>query len=262
MKRLILFLIPFFICSVLSADPIRIYDIRGTSQKLDANLTLALNQWRLETISPVQSGTYCNVLVNGNPDRKTVSLTFDDAPDENNTNLILDILKHYEVKASFFMIGAPMNDLNATAVIRANEEGHLVLNHSFTHPHLTACSAEEIVRQLTATSERIQSLTGKYPLLMRPPYGSLNPAVIDTINAQGYTTVLWSLDSLDWAVKEKDEIIHTVLTNVRPGDIILMHSGQSNHATVEALPEIIERLKEDGYTFLALDQMTGLKPYR
>jgi peptidoglycan/xylan/chitin deacetylase (PgdA/CDA1 family) len=246
----------------LCAGPDTVYDIRGDSPQLDANMTVALHAWREETITPIRNGLYANVIVNGDSRRPNVSITFDDSPDENNTDQILDVLKHYGVKAAFFMIGQPMQENNATVVKRAVQEGHLVLNHSFTHPHLTDRTPEEIVRELNATSERIFELTGNYPHLMRPPYGAVSTAVVDAINAQGFTSVLWSLDSLDWAIRDKDEIIRNVLGNVRPGDIILMHGSRSNHATVEALPEIIEGLRNKGYTFVSLDEMVSRVPYR
>jgi len=262
MSRLLILIIALLSQTLLLADPHKIYDIRGASEKLDANLTQFLVAWRTDTITPIQNGTYCKVCVNGDTDRKTVALTFDDAPDENVTSQILDVLKETNVQASFFMIGQTMEDTNTTAVIRAANEGHLVLNHSFSHPHLSALTPEKITHELNAASERINALTGHYPLLIRPPYGSIDQSVVDTINAQGFTTVLWSLDSLDWAIKEKDAIIDNVLANIRPGDIVLMHSGQSNHATAEALPLLIDKLRQSGYTFVRVDEMLGIRAYR
>lgn len=252
------FLFLYFILAFktfLLADSPTVYDIRGTSPLLDANLTLFLDRWRQDTITPVQNGTYTNVIVNGSTDTKSVALTFDDSPDENNTAQILDILKCYGVKASFFMIGSPMVDANATVVRRAADEGHLVLNHSFTHSRLTALSSEQIVQELRDTSQRIADITGTYPRFFRPPYGSIDHNVVNTVNAAGFTTVLWSLDSLDWAIQEKNGIVDNVVSNVRNGDIILMHSGRSNYATIEALGEIIEKLRNMGYRFMNLDDM-------
>lgn len=262
MQKFFFFLVTLVFQTLLFAEGQRVYDIRGASSKLDANLTRFLTAWRTDAITPIQNGTYCNVCVNGSPNQKTLALTFDDSPDENVTAQVLDVLKQADVKASFFMIGATMEDLNRSSVRRASEEGHLVLNHSFTHPHFTQIAGEEIIRELNASSTRIQDLTGHYPLLIRPPYGSINQSVIDTINAQGFTAVLWSLDSLDWAIKEKEAIIDNVVTNIRPGDIVLMHSGRSNHATAEALPEIIAKLHEAGYTFVTVAQMLGVSAYR
>lgn len=248
---------------VLFTGCISHYCIRGDSPQLDANLTHFLHQWRDNTTAPIRDGKYTHIYLNGDGSQgKKLALTFDDSPDENNTDKVLDILKFYHVKASFFMIGAPMVDQNITVTKRAFDEGHLVLNHSFTHPHFSKIDKERIVDELNATSHRIENITGKHPLLFRPPYGSINQEVMDTINDQGYTTILWSLDSLDWALQDKDAITENVITHVQNGDIILMHSSRANHASVEALPGIIEQLQSKGYTFLRLDDMLGIKAYR
>ena len=262
MKKLLITLLAFFQLALFGAnDPL--YEIRGKSPLLDANLTQFLDRWRNETTAPIAEGNYTNIYLHGEIAKtKNIALTFDDSPDENNTDKVLDILKHYGIKASFFMIAAAMEENNITVAKRTFDEGHLVLNHSFTHPHFTALTSEQIIQELNTTSERIHELTGKYPLLFRPPYGAINQEVIDTVNAQGYTTVLWSLDSLDWGMQDKEAIITNIMTYVSPGDIILMHSGRANHVTVEALGEIIERLREQGYVFQRLDEMLSIKAYK
>ncbi|MDD3598081.1 polysaccharide deacetylase family protein, partial [Sulfuricurvum sp.] len=256
MAKLILFLL--FICKLaLSADTV--YDIRGASPLLDANMTQFLDKWRFDTITPVQSGVYPNVIVNGDPARTNIALTFDDAPDENNTAHLLDILKSRHIKAAFFMIGTTMEESNATVVKRADAEGHLVLNHTFTHPHLSNLDEHNITDQLDRAATRIEEITGHYPVLYRPPYGSINPLVVRTVNAHGLTTVLWSLDSLDWTLKDPDAVVENVTSHIRNGDIILMHR---NHVSVAALPAVIDRLSKMGYTFLRLDELLGIKAYR
>lgn len=245
--------------TLLFADTNGIYDIRGSSHLLDANMTQFLDKWRTDTITPVQNGTYKNIYVNGDTTKKTVALSFDDAPDENNTHKILDILKKHDVKASFFMIGSTMNDENTTAVKRCSDEGHLVLNHSFNHPRLTNLNETEIITQLDQTSTRIQTLTGNYPLLFRPPYGSINGQVVNTINTSGFTIILWSLDSLDWILKDPYAVANNVISNVRNGDIILMHR---NPTSVASLEMVIETLHATGYTFTTVDKMLGLTAYK
>lgn len=256
MRKIILILFAF--CqSFLFADTI--YNIQGSSKLLDANMTQFLDKWRTDTITPVQNGTYKNVYVNGNTTKKIVALTFDDAPDENNTRNILDILKKHDVKASFFMIGATMNDENSTVVKRSFNEGHLVLNHSFNHPRFTNLDENSTLLQLDRTSTQIKTLTGSYPLLFRPPYGSINQNVVDTVNASGSSIILWSLDSLDWTLKDPFAVANNVVSNVRNGDIILMHRNPTSVASLEML---IETLRAIGYTFATVDEMLGLKAYK
>lgn len=260
-KLLILSLFIFRIALFGANDPL--FEIRGESPQLDANLTQFLEKWRDETTLPIAEGNYTNIYLHGETEKgKTVALTFDDSPDENNTEKILDILKHYGIKASFFMIASSMEEINATVTKRAFDEEHLILNHSFTHPHFTALSSDQIIQELNAASERIETIIGRYPLLFRPPYGAINRQVLETINAQGYTSLLWSLDSLDWALKDKDAILTNVTAHIHPGDILLMHSSRANMASVEALPKIIETLQSQGYTFQRLDKMLGIQGYR
>lgn len=235
------------------------YDIRGNSPLLDTNMSRFLDAWRTDTIIPVQSGIYQNVIVNGNPEYKKVALTFDDSPDENNTLKLLDILEKHGVKAAFFMIGGTMNDSNITVVKRTNDEGHLVLNHSFNHPRLSDLNESAIITQLDDAAMRIEKITGHYPILYRPPYGSINPLVVDSANRHGLTTVLWSLDSLDWTLKDPDAVVDNILSNVRNGDIILMHR---NPTSVASLSSVIEQLRNRGYLFERLDEMLGIRAYR
>lgn len=253
------FILTFLFHLALYADTNTIYDIRGESPLLDANMTQFLDKWRTNTITPIKEGNYTNVIVNGSPANQTIALTFDDAPDENNTDKLLDILKTHNIKAAFFMIGGTMVDSNATVVQRANNEGHLVLNHTFNHPRLTDLNESAIIDQLDHAATRIETITGHYPLLYRPPYGSINARVINTVNAQGMSTILWSLDSLDWTLKDPDAVITNVTANIRNGDIILMHR---NPTSVGALPMVIEKLTEMGYTFLRLDELLGIRAYR
>lgn len=233
--------------------------IRGNSWFLDVNMTLFLGQWGTNIVTPIQQGIYRNVITNGDISVKNISLTFDDAPDEINTDKLLDILRENDTKASFFMIGEKMRDENVAVVKRTYDEGHLVLNHSFDHPRMTDLNASSIDSQLNRAAERIEAITGRYPMLFRPPYGSINPLVANTADEHNMTTVLWSLDSLDWTLKDPDAITHLVTTNIHKGDIILMHC---NSGTVASLPTIIKKLKEQGYTFIKLDDMLGVKAYR
>ena len=236
-----------------------IYDIRGASPLLDANMTQFLDKWRTDTITPFQTGIYKNVIVNGDPEHKRVALTFDDAPDDNNTYKLLDILDSYGVKAAFFMIGGTMVESNISVVQRTNDEGHLVLNHTLNHPRLSDLNESSIISQLDHAAEQIESITGHYPILYRPPYGSINPLVVESTNNHGLTTVLWSLDSLDWTLKDPDAVVENISSNIRNGDIILMHR---NATSVAALSGVIEKLTQSGYTFLRLDELLGVKAYR
>lgn len=254
----------FFILLLLSqlsllAHPNSKENIRGNSWFMDVNQTLFLGQWGTNTVNPIAYGTYKNVITHGDGTHKNITLTFDDAPDEVNTPKLLDILKTNDVKASFFMIGENMRGSNIVLVKRAYDEGHLVLNHSFSHPRMTDLNATGMSAQLDRTSRRIEEITGKYPLLFRPPYGAINPLVVDVTNEHNMTTILWSMDSLDWGIDDPKPIVQIVSSKIQSGDIIMMHC---NSSSVGALPAIIKNLKEQGYTFVSLDEMLKLKAYR
>lgn len=258
------FLILFFVLISLlrGSDFSPIYEIRGASPLLDTNLSCFLQEWRTNTLTPIQNGNYCNVIINADPNQKKIALTFDDSPDENVTSEVLDVLKRYNIKAAFFMVANSMQEINATVVRRADHEGHLVLSHSFSHTRLTTLDNDHISKELDDSAHRIEELTGKYPILMRPPYGSINTEVVNTINQNGFTAILWSLDSLDWAIQNESAIAENVISNIRPGEIILMHSGRGNPSTPKALPKIIESLSSAGYYFERLDTLLSIKPHR
>lgn len=226
---------------------------------MDVNQTLFLGQWGTNTVKPLPVGTYKNVITHGDGTLKNITLTFDDAPDELNTHKLLDILKENDVKASFFMIGENMRGSNIALVKRAYDEGHLVLSHSFSHPRMTDLNATGMSAQLDRTSQRIEEITGKYPLLFRPPYGAINPLVVDVTNEHNMTTILWSMDSLDWAIDDPKPIVQIVGSKIQSGDIIMMHC---NSSSVGALTQIIKNLKEQGYTFVSLEDLLKIKAYR
>ena len=100
------------------------------------------------------------------------------------------------------------------------------------------------------------------PAIIRPPYGSINNDVLDVCKNNGEKVVLWSIDTLDWSQLEPDHIVQNVLSNVRPGDIILMHSTDGREATVEALPRIIEGLRQKGYDMVSLSVLLQTPAYK
>ncbi|MDD2422557.1 MAG: polysaccharide deacetylase family protein, partial [Heliobacteriaceae bacterium] len=145
---------------------------------------------------------------------------------------------------------------------RAYEDGNLVLSHAWSHAQLTAKSPEQIQTELSRTENKLQEIIGQKPALVRPPYGDLNPQVADEFKRQGCKAVLWSVDTLDWSQREKANIVKNITDNIRPGDIILMHSDAGKTATVAALPVIIAELKNQGYQCVDLGELLGEKPYK
>lgn len=195
------------------------------------------------------------LLAHGNQDLPEIALTFDDGPSPQNTQAILDVLRRYQVKATFFMLGTWVEkypDL-ARAVVA---DGHAVGDHSWSHPDLTQLSASEITQQLTSTRDIIQQVTGVRPVLFRPPYRAYNRQVLDIAASLHFSTVLWNIDPHDWEMPGKGPIISTALGNAQNGAIILLHDGGGDRSqTVEALSTIIEKLQAQGFTFVTIPQM-------
>jgi peptidoglycan-N-acetylglucosamine deacetylase len=164
------------------------------------------------------------------------------------TPRVLEILRKYNIKATFFFIGKQIEG-NEVAVLLAHEEGHLVLNHSWSHPRFSQMAQAAIAEEITKTEEVLTALIGQRPLLMRPPYGDVNDEILQTLKSLGYKSIIWSIDTCDWSDRTAAAIVANVIQNVRPGDIILMHSNSDKMATAEALPLIIETLLQNGYSF-------------
>ncbi|QAT40881.1 polysaccharide deacetylase family protein [Clostridium sp. JN-9] len=238
-----------------------IYSIKGKSDNITGkNLTL-MNESR-ESNKAMAVKYPGKVFINGNTMKKQVALTFDDGIDPVITPDILKILKENNVKASFFVIGSTVIK-NSSIVKKAYNDGNLILNHSYSHIELTKAKDQVIKDEIVKTEDAIYSVIGEKPDIIRPPYGEIDDNLIKIETELGYkASVLWSTDTLDWSQKEPDNIVNNVIDNVRPGEIILMHTNEDKSATVAALPIIIKKLKAMGYEIVTLDKILNVQPYR
>ena len=194
-----------------------------------------------------------------------IAITFDDGPDALYTGQILDILKQHNVPATFFLIG--QNCLNYPQVVqRIHREGHVIGNHTWSHPNLAKVDKQRLQKEIFDTEEVIKKLTGVQTSLVRPPYGSVNRETLEYLRQHNYVTVNWSVDSVDWRDRQVDQILINTLPDVKDGGIILLHSGggegQDLSATVAMLPELIHTLRVNGYTFVTLDQLLSIPAYK
>ncbi|WP_156807442.1 polysaccharide deacetylase family protein [Effusibacillus pohliae] len=192
---------------------------------------------------------------------KQVALTFDDGPDLRFTPQILDILKQNGVKATFFIVGTRAQ-AHPEMVRRIVAEGHAIGNHTWDHPKLTKLTPQQIRDEVVRTDQLLDSIVGYYPALFRPPYGLTNPDIVREIGAMGYKIIDWSVDTRDWAGTPVPQMMDYVRTELRPGAIILEHcaGGRSEDLsnTVSALPQIIDTLKAQGYTFVTVPQLLNI----
>ncbi len=179
----------------------------------------------------------------------TVALTFDDGPNPKYTPEILAILDRYHIKATFFVMGIQAKRYpNLVRDIQAH--GHVIANHSMTHPFLTKLSDQQLKYQVDGTNGIVKQITGRAPLCLRPPYGLSNARVRNYIHSQGMQVVMWDLNSFDYEHQPVSHLINWVLTKTKPGYDLLMHDGSGNSfQTVKALPAIIEGLQQRGMGF-------------
>ena len=198
------------------------------------------------------------------PDGKYIALTFDDGPHKTVTDRVLNTLKEYDAKATFFMLGNQV-DYYPSLVQRVAEEGHEIGNHSNTHPDLTKVDANRVQKEFETTNQRIYDVIGRYPTVFRPPYGSYNNNSITQATNLNLPIIMWSVDSLDWKTKNATSISHEILSTTTNGSIILMHD--IHDATADALPSVLRNLKEQGYSFVTVSQLlewrgdTGIGPH-
>ena len=174
---------------------------------------------------------------------KKVALTFDDVPNIY-TQKILKILRNYNVKATFFMVGYQVKNSPELAREIVNC-GHEIGNHSYSHCWSGGKTIDVLLQDIEKAERCIIETTGHMPVYLRPPGGLIDENVKKACGLSGYGIVLWTVDSKDWFhTDNRQAILNNVLDNVKPGSIILLHSLAQ---TVDVLPEIIETLQERGY---------------
>ena len=179
---------------------------------------------------------------------KCVALTFDDGPGEF-TDRLLDELKEADAPATFFMVGKNVGRYPDT-VKRMVAEGHELGSHTWDHADITTLTKEKIEHEVQWTDEAIEKASGQKPDVLRPPYGS-HGVVYDRLIP--YPLVLWDVDTLDWKHHDPVKTVKIAMEEVKPGSIILMHD--IHESSVQAVPDLVGKLKEQGYTLVTVDQL-------
>jgi len=241
--------------TVLPGDTIYRIAIRfGTTAQFVLNSNPGLDPLRLMPGQVITIPIPVNAVAiyRGNPSKRMVALTFDATYGDNQTPRLLQILRDNNIQATFFLSGIwPVRFPNLARDIAA--AGHEIGNHSYTHPHMTQIPLTEVSNQIIRTNAVIRSITGVSPYLFRPPFGEFNQAILNTVARLGFVTIMWTVDSLDWQDPGVDQIINRVVNNIQPGAIVLMH--QAAPQTPDALPAIISRLRQQGYSFGTVTQV-------
>ncbi|MBC8536838.1 polysaccharide deacetylase family protein [Feifania hominis] len=183
---------------------------------------------------------------------KKVAISFDAAWGNEDTQMLIDILGKYNVKATFFVVGEWV-DKYPESVKALADAGHDIQNHSSTHAHLPQLSRDQIAKEITDCSDKIEAVTGKKSNLIRPPYGDYSNSVLETAKEVGHYVIQWDVDSLDWKDPPSSDIVKRVTGKVKPGSIVLFHNAAKN--TPAALPGVIEALQADGYEFVLINDL-------
>jgi peptidoglycan-N-acetylglucosamine deacetylase len=183
-------------------------------------------------------------------------MTFDDGPSAANTPRLLDMLKQRNIKATFFLIGQNIA-ANADIVRRILAEGHEIGNHTWTHPQLSKLSDDRVTTEITKTQEAIKEASGFTPTLLRPPYGAITPRQREWIENQfALSVILWSVDPLDWKRPGPSVVTQRILSQARPGAIILSHDIHKQ--TIDAMPATLDGLIAKGYKFATVSQLIAM----
>ncbi len=187
-------------------------------------------------------------------DRKVAALTFDISWGTKVPGPVMDTLKKYDVKSTFFLSG-PWVVKYPEFARRLAQEGHEIGSHGNRHIDLDRESRETVREEIMAAHRLIKEVTGVDPSLIRTPNGAWNEMVLEVADRLGYRVIQWSADSLDWKKPGVDAIVKRVLEKVHPGAIILMHASDTCLQTPEALPRVIEGLKARGYELVTVSKL-------
>lgn len=187
----------------------------------------------------------------GNGSRKWVAVTVNVDWGEEYLDEMLNFFAASQIKATFFITGR-WCQANPELVKKICSGGHEIGNHGFYHEHVNNLSLEDNKREIELTDRALTSITKKKPRYYAPPYGEFNDTVLRAAHETGHQTILWSVDTVDWMNPSPEEVSSRVMAKVHNGAIILMHPTLSS---TRALPEIIRRLKEQGYQIVSLEKL-------
>jgi peptidoglycan/xylan/chitin deacetylase (PgdA/CDA1 family) len=196
------------------------------------------------------------LIFSGDQAQKKIALTFDDGPDPIWTPAVLAILAKENVSTTFFLLGDSAQQ-HPDLVAQIASAGHEVGMHSATHKTFLSLSTSQVEHEVTIPKKNIETITEQRITLFRPPHGIIGPWETWQVRKQNLTITIWSLDSKDWQLLDKDKIVQRVVDHAKPGAIILMHDGggTTRQPTVDALPDIINQLKNEGYSFVTVSEL-------
>jgi peptidoglycan/xylan/chitin deacetylase (PgdA/CDA1 family) len=191
---------------------------------------------------------------------KQIALTFDDGPNDPHTLHLLDVLSKHNVHATFFLIGRYVHQRPDIAVEIA-KRGHIIGNHTFTHPLLIFESPANIRREITQCRDAIHEAVGEHSNLFRPPWGGRRPGVFRLARNLGLQPVMWSITAYDWKTPSPEFIEQKVSPKINGGDVVLLHDGghaafgTDRSATIVAVDRLLTHYVAEGYEFVSIPKM-------
>ncbi|MBL7885268.1 MAG: polysaccharide deacetylase family protein [Flavobacterium sp.] len=199
--------------------------------------------------------TYCSNL---SISTKKITITFDDGPTEF-TSQILDVLKQFNAKATFFCIGIQI-EKNPEIFKRIYDEGHLIGNHSYSHSNAMGFfSVERVLNEIQQNDQLIASYLNKKPKFYRPPFGVTNPKIARALAVTQHHVIGWNNRSLDTVINEENTILNRIKKKVNPGGIVLLHD--TSFKTLQVLEQLLLFLQTENYEVTPLDELLNLKAY-
>jgi peptidoglycan/xylan/chitin deacetylase (PgdA/CDA1 family) len=191
---------------------------------------------------------------------KQIALTYDDGPNDPHTLRLLEVFAKHGVHATFFLIGRYVQQ-RPDIVREIVKAGHVVGNHTFTHPLLIFKSTTEVRKELSDCRSALHDAVGEHSDLFRPPFGGRRPAVLGIVRELGFQPVMWNVTGYDWNAPPSAVIERKVVKQIRGGDVILLHDGghkqlgADRSQTVLATENLIKRYKQEGYEFVTIPKM-------
>jgi peptidoglycan-N-acetylglucosamine deacetylase len=191
-----------------------------------------------------------------------IALTFDDGPNDPDTLKLLEVLARHNVRATFFLIGQYVR--KRPDIVRAiAQSGHVIGNHTYTHPQLIWELAVRVRDELTQCRSAIQDAIAEHSNLFRPPFGGRRPGTFSVVRELGLEPIMWNITGYDWNAPSADYIERKVTRRIRGGDVVLLHDGghrafgSDRSATVQAVSRLIPAYKAQGYEFVTIPEMMG-----
>jgi peptidoglycan/xylan/chitin deacetylase (PgdA/CDA1 family) len=213
-----------------------------------------------QSIAP--TGQWCGpTFFAGARGSEQIALTYDDGPNDPHTLKLLEVLSKHEVRATFFMMGRYVRQRPDVARSVALA-GHVIGNHTFTHPNLIFKSAAETRRELVECRQTLQEAIGEHSNLFRPPFGGRRPMTLKIARELGMQPVMWNVSGHDWDAPPAAEIEKKIVRQIRGGDVILLHDGDHSAfgadraQTVITTENLIRRYKDEGWKFVTVPEMS------